>query len=291
MTALGTGLDILKAQVLTPRPVQFETPDSYLARLCAANVIDVDYIRQLATYRRRMTGRREELGYVIAELGGPDPEHFRGEQSRALIHAVSPVSDAFAATSRTRPACTRCATGDDVRTYDHRRFMICLKHNRWIGNRITEQRQIEDYELRKVERRFRRLMATGPIPREAHDAVVAAIERHSPTLGERLWLGHRRHDHPDIDRFPARTRILATIAAYLKQKWPPELGIVVLHRRPEQSRLYDYLRAGLTWLGRPADNWKFIDTLVQIVLELLDSRADPFAGYELEPASGTAIDR
>lgn len=37
--------------------------------------------------------------------------------------------------------------------------MICLKHSRWIGNRVTEQRQIDDRELRNVERRFRRIMA------------------------------------------------------------------------------------------------------------------------------------
>lgn len=286
MTALWSGLDVLKPQITTPRPAQFETPDSYLARLCAANVIDLDYIRRLATYRRRQTGRPEELGYVIAELGGPAPRHFRREHARALILTASPVADAFAATARTRPACSRCAAGDDILTYDHRRFMICLKHNRWIGNRVTEQRQIDDRELRNVERRFRRIMAEGLIPTEAHDAVVAAIGRNSPTLGEHLWLGYRGHDHPGIDRFPARTRLLKTIAAYLAQNWPLEREIVVVHRRPEQRRLYDDLRASLTWLGQPADSWKFIDELVQIVLDVIGSRTDPFAGNGREPEAG-----
>lgn len=283
MTALWPGVDILKPQVTTQRPAQFETPDSYLTRVCAANVIDVDYMRRLAAYRRRRTARPDELGYVIAELGGPGPGHFRREYARALIQTAPPAADAFAATQRTRPACSRCAAGDDVLTYDHRRFMICLKHNRWIGNRVTEQCQIDDHELRNVERRFRRIIARGLIPSEAHDAVVATIDRYSPTLGEHLWLGHRRHDHPGIDRFPARTRLLETIAAYLAQHWPLDREIAVWHRRPEQRRFYDHLRASLKWLGRPADNWKLIDELVQIVLDILGSRIDTFSLDALDP--------
>jgi hypothetical protein len=282
MTRNTPSLHVLKPQVTTPRPAQFETPDSYLARLCAANVIDVDYIRRMTTHRRRQTARPEELGHVIAELGGPEPGHFQRDYTRALIQPAPPAPDAFATSQRTRQACSRCAAGDEILTYDHRRFMICLSHNRWIGIQSAEQQQIVHYELRTVERRYRRIMAGGLIPTPAHDAVVAAIDRYSLALGEHLWLGHRRHRHSGIDRFPARTRVLETIAAYLAQNWPLQREIAVWHRRPEQRRLYDHFRTQLTWLGRAADNWKFIDELVQIVIDIIGDRADPFAGYALE---------
>jgi hypothetical protein len=96
----------------------------------------------------------DELGHVIAELGGPAPEHFRREYARSLIQPAPQPNDAFIASQRTRQTCSRCAGGEEVPTYDHRHFMICLKHNRWIGNRATEQRQIIDHELRTMERRL-----------------------------------------------------------------------------------------------------------------------------------------
>jgi hypothetical protein len=96
----------------------------------------------------------DELGHVIAEPGGPAPECFRREYARSLIQPAPQPNDAFIASQRTRQTCSRCAGGEEVPTYDHRHFMICLKHNRWIGNRATEQRQIIDHELRTMERRL-----------------------------------------------------------------------------------------------------------------------------------------
>lgn len=66
------------------RPLQFETPDSYLVRLCSANAIDPSHITRLIRVRRQHTGRSDELAHVIAELGGPPAEHFSWEYARAF---------------------------------------------------------------------------------------------------------------------------------------------------------------------------------------------------------------
>ncbi|WP_460836091.1 hypothetical protein, partial [Nocardioides hungaricus] len=60
--ANGYGVSALPPQLVRPRPVQFETPNSYLGRICAANVIDVEYIERLAARRRSATRRADELG-------------------------------------------------------------------------------------------------------------------------------------------------------------------------------------------------------------------------------------
>ena len=37
----------------------------------------------------------------------------------------------FRRTRYTRPACEYCTRGESVTTYEHEKFMICLKHGRW----------------------------------------------------------------------------------------------------------------------------------------------------------------
>lgn len=271
-TAMPT-IESFKPQIVRPRPYQLETPDSYLARICAANVIDLDHIRRRVYARRTRTRRPDELGHVINELGGPHIGHFHREYARTVPQQSVKAQKAFAAQARARPACSRCVAGQEVNAYDHRLFMICLKHNRWIGHRAIEQRQITDYELRTVERRFRRVMATSLIPLQAHDGVAAALYRHAPDLHDGLWLGHQRHAHPQIDRYPALVRILATIADYLSEHWPIEREIRTVHRRPEQARLYRRLRTSLAWLGDPAATWKIVDELVAVVFDTVVARS------------------
>lgn len=145
--------------------------------------------------------------------------------------------------------------------------------------------------MRTVERRFRRITATGLIPPFAHDAIVALIDRHAAELGDGLWRGHCRHAHVPIDNYPALVRILQMLADYLAAHWPRERGIRTWHRRPEQHRLYDYLRPRLAWLGERAVIWKLTDELVGVAIDIT-SRSAEFAldVDELEPASVLAVE-
>lgn len=263
------------------RPLQFETPESYLVRLSRANAIDPTHIARLTQVRRQRTGRLDELAYVIAELGGPPVGHFTREYARAFVHERPLLNKVFAAHRSTRRACTRCAGGDEVQTFDHRRFVICLKHDRWVGR--GGQRQVVDYELRTVERHFRRIAATGLIPPFAHDRVVATLDQNAGALGSGLWRGHRPHSREPIDRYPALVRILQVLADYLAAHWPRECEIQGWHRRPEQHRLYDYLRPRLAWLGEPTELWKATDDLVEVAIDIITSRSAEFAHDIAEP--------
>jgi hypothetical protein len=231
------GFEPFRPQLGRVRPHQFETPESYLVRLCRANVIDPTHVARQTQVRRQRTGRPDELAHVIAELGGPPVGHFTREYTRAFLRENPSLSTVFVAHHCTRPGCRRCAGGDDFETFDHRRFMICLKHDRWVGR--GGQRQVIDYELRTVERRFRRIAASGLIPPFAHDRVVAPLDRNAAALGDGLWRGHRRHAHVPIDMYPALVRILQVLADYLAEHWPRGREIRTWHRRPEQHRLYE----------------------------------------------------
>jgi len=270
------------------RPLQFETPDSYLVRLCRANVIDPTHVARQTHVRRQRTGRADELARVIAELGGPPVGHFTREYARAFVQESPPLNKVFPGHRSTRPGCRRCAAGEVVETFDHRRFMICLKHDRWVGR--GGQRQVVDYESRTVERHFRRIAATGLIPSFAHDSVVATLDRNAAAFGNGLWRGHHRHAHVPTDRYPALVRTLQVLADYLAERWPREREIQSWHRRPEQHRLYEYLRPRLAWLGEPAELWQATDELVGVVIDIITSRSAEFGHdiHERQPAADAA---
>jgi hypothetical protein len=160
--------------------------------------------------------------------------------------------------------------------------MICLKHKRWIGHRASEQKQITDYELRTVERRYRRIASSGLITIPVHDDTAAALDRNADSLRDGLWLGYRAHAYPEIDRYPALVRVLATINDYLAEHWPFGHEIRSVHHRPEQARLYATLRSSLAWLGPPARTWKLVDELVPVVLDAIHARTDTFAADDDE---------
>jgi hypothetical protein len=78
---------------------------------------------------------------------------------RAVGGGSPPLGKAFQRQRHRRLACLRCTAGSHVTAYDHRRFMICFKHQHWIaGQTAADQRQLLDPGLLGVERLFRRAM-------------------------------------------------------------------------------------------------------------------------------------
>lgn len=68
-------LDELPRQSVPVRPVHLETPGSYFTRLCTANSIDRPWMETIVRQRRRTGGcGARELGVMISELGGPEPQ-------------------------------------------------------------------------------------------------------------------------------------------------------------------------------------------------------------------------
>jgi hypothetical protein len=153
---IGYLVEPLTRQLVRPRPLQFETPSSYLTRICAANVVDAAYIERVAKRRRTVTRPADELGYLIEELGGPSRDHFQREFRRAggwpgtwqrQAHAFSPNSPG-------RQACSHCSAGEPATTFYHREFMICPKHHRWLGAYAYEPQQPAGPTVMGADRRF-----------------------------------------------------------------------------------------------------------------------------------------
>lgn len=278
----------LRFQTRRPRPHQMETPGSYLARLCQANLIDLDHMERLVARRRRQSGRPNEMAHVIAELGGPGPRHFYQQYVRAVGGGSPPLARAFQRQRHRRLACLRCTAGSQVTAYDHRRFMICFKHQRWIaGQTAADQRQLLDPELLAVERRFRRAMSSRLVTPQLYDDIRGVVVQNSASIFDCLWQGHRLHghtgrDHHDIrgglhgslDLYPAVVRILTIAVEYLELYWPITHGkkAMLLHPRPEQRRLYAYLRPRLEWIGSGPESYRIIDGVVAALIAALSLR-------------------
>lgn len=280
-------METLRFQTRRPRPHQMETPGSYLTRLCEANLIDLAHMDRLVVSRRRQSGRPDEMAHVIAELGGPDPRHFYQQYVRA-VGGGAPLAKAFQRQRHRRLACLRCTAGSEVTAYDHRRFMICFKHQRWIaGSTPADQCQLLDPELLAVERRFRRAMSSGLVTPRLYDGIRRVVIQNSASIFDRLWQGHRLHgpagrDHHDIrgglhgrlDLYPAVVRILTITVEYLELYWPitPGKKAMLLHPRPEQRRLYAHLRPRLEWIGSTPESHRVIDGVVAALIAALSLR-------------------
>ncbi|MFC9556240.1 hypothetical protein ACFTWF_36065 [Rhodococcus sp. NPDC056960] len=182
---------VVKSQPVHVRPHHFETPHSYLDRLCAVNVIDRRLVNSLIRKRRSETGRPHHLALVIHELGGPDATHFARSYLRATRTRPDDAETLLAETYRTRitgvrRACTRCAAGHSVATFDHHQFTICLKHGRWLApdHGHGHQRQVPDpSEWVRAERRYRRAVTTGFLTRHLVDATWRIVRDQATVLG------------------------------------------------------------------------------------------------------------
>lgn len=270
---------VFSPQPFAPRPHHFETPQSYLTRLCKANIIDRALIHAAATQRARATGQRHQIALIIAELGGPAPAHFARSYVRATGKLPETGQKLLAATFRPRKngaaryACARCTAGQPVATFDHRRLSLCLKHGRYlpIGHDHRQQLQIpDDPTWIAAERRYRRAAASAFLTPDLIDTVWQAVRDQATALGPRSWAGalHAAQDQPGFtegvhDRLalhPATSKILHLAAQ-------PRLWNTVdtAGRNPEYLRAY--LRNRLDWID--GEDWVLVEALC---LELTRSR-------------------
>ncbi len=129
------------------RPNHFETPHSYLQRLCRVNVIDRRLIDAAVQRRAVVTGRRHQLAAVIGELGRPHASHF----AHSYLAAPQDPADSEALLTEAygkratniRHVCTRCTAEQPVETFDHWQFTICLRHGRWLAPGYPLQLQVQ----------------------------------------------------------------------------------------------------------------------------------------------------
>lgn len=142
-------------------PVPLEAPWPFLARLCERNAVDFTFVRARVRGRRQGTGNAAQLGQVIHELGGVDPNRFVAEHAQAAL-GMARTAGPFATQPRSRPACTICHHGGQIDTYDHIRHNVCLECSTWIGptTRAAEQHHVSQ-EAYDAELVYRNLVTEG----------------------------------------------------------------------------------------------------------------------------------
>jgi hypothetical protein len=252
---------IFTAQPVHVRPHHLETPRSYLARMCVANVINPRVVALRIAERRRRTGIRDQLATVIHELGGPRPSRFVRSYLAVTRNRVKMADDvdtilnrAYRRPRTVRHACTFCSAGQMVETFDHDRFCICLKHGRWLapGRQVDDQRQVPDRaEWVSAERRHRRAVANGLLTRQLADGAWKAVCDQATMLGPASWVDRlcRAVDQPGYtvgvdDRlalFPQTTKVLQLLAM-------PSTWFVLDRLFQSPGQLTNYLVHQLDWI-------------------------------------------
>lgn len=272
---------VFRRQPLSVRPHHYETPHSYLDRLCVANIIDKRLITNTITKRRKVsTGERHHhLALVIRDLGGPEPSHFTrsyllATQTRPPDNVEKLLAKAFQERrTTTRWACSYCTAGEAVATFDHHQFNVCLKHCRWLapGFGVADQRRVPNPAAWvRAERRHRRSVGTRFVTDHLLDTIWQIVRDQAAVLGPPDWAD--RLDAAQTapvflegvdDRlalYPETTRIIGLLST-------PRLWAAVdsLSRSPE--RLRAYLRRELAWV--PGQQWTLVEALTE---ELIRSR-------------------
>lgn len=295
----------LRRQVFVPRVHTFETPHSYLARICGRNMIDAGHMLQVVVSRKRQTKRPHELGVVIRELGGPDESSFVMQWVRAgndleasdTGQAPHDFGSVFRRTLYTRSACEYCTRGETVTTYEHEKFMMCLKHGRWVqpqsAGRI--QRQVPP-GWRRTERQFRRLQRHPLLPATLHHQIWDLIRDNALMLGNAGWGDRIRSAQENgiaglddrISLYPETVRVLATCT---------DLDIwehLIMHSPSTWERGGGKLRAllhqRLAWAGDASDIWVLAEGLA-VLLARMATGSVPDLAYRLimaDPRRATA---
>jgi hypothetical protein len=268
-------IEPLRRQVFVPRVHTFETPHSYLARICSRNMIDVGHMLQVAERRKRQTKRPHELGVIIHELGGPSEAAFVTQWVRAgnILRSDQALPDfgaVFRRTVYTRSACEYCTRGETVTTYEHEKFMMCLKHGRWVQPQSAGrvQRQVPP-GWHRAERRFRRLQKNSLLPVTLHHQIWDLIRDNALMLGNAGW-GERIRTacangiaglDDRISLYPETVRVMATCAdldiwEHLIMCSPSAWG-------EGAEKLRALLRQRLAWTGHESETWLLVGGLVE----------------------------
>jgi hypothetical protein len=252
-----------------------ETPRSYLTRLCEVNVVDVELVHSIIRRRRVITGRADEVGRAIAELGGPPVRSFARSYLTATRARPQDVTALLRATFRNqhnyRTVCERCTSGAHAATYDHYGFAACLRHRRWTfpgPAGASAQAQLPGVQWVAAERRFRRIASSAFLTRELLDTAWTGVRDQAIHAGPGTWRerldaarqvpGHVDGAHDRMALFPETVRILDLLAQ--ARTW---YYIDTYSRTPE--RLRAHFRTELSWID-DGPLWVLIGALVDQTL-------------------------
>lgn len=267
-------------QALYIRPHHYETPHSYLDRLCDANAIHTPLVTAVVKKRRAETGHKHLLAHAIRDLAGVEPMHW----VKAYTRAVNPIMDdanrmlgeVFRKPRDTRWVCTRCTGGQTAGTWEHHQFTICLRHGRWLapGHGPEHQRQVPGEAVwLRAERAYRQVARSPFLTRPLVDEVWRIVRDQAtvlgpPDLAARLAAAEKAQGFKEgvddrLALYPETVRILAWLAR--AEVWDRLVGP---HRN--QERLRAGLRRGFDWM--PGDKSVLEEALAEALIRSRRSR-------------------
>jgi hypothetical protein len=257
-------LDQLPRQSVPVRPVHLETPGSYFTRLCTANSIDRPWMETVVRQRRRTGGRgADELGVVIAELGGPEPGRFESAHACALIGHRN-LRGPWDKQSATSIACLSCTAGAAAATYPHIRFAFCRRHGQWLGK--LQRPGVLDADLWKAEHTLRSMVRSGYVTRELYEGTWDAVRDHAYMIGEnaqperlRRALDQREFTIGTDDRIALFPQTVLALRAVTRPQLITLAGQGSRKRHEVRSALTD----SLDWAGD--DRWLLVKNLQELL--------------------------
>ncbi len=262
MNTASSSVNHFEEQLVRPRPMQYETPESYLRRLCEANVIDMEYVLSCARRRRTVTKYAGELGRVIEELGGPPPTHFESDFIRSMGRPTT-ISHAFSPNPTTRQGCAKCCSGLPFETYNHHRYMTCLKHYRWLGINHSDPPRDVPRTIHKVERHMRKTVYARVMPGNSLEMIAESFIRHS-NLGR---TAPPMPLDPDalVDRYQTYVEVLKWATRFTRLHFQPQTARQFWHRAEEGAEFRSGLRCRLAPVQSTHSVNGIIDDLVRLV--------------------------
>lgn len=258
-------LDRLPRQAVPVRPVHLETPGSYFKRLCTANSIDRPWMETIVRQRQRTRGRDAvELGAVIAELGGPEPESFESAHAWALIGHRN-TRGPWDKQSASGTACLTCTAGTAVSTYPHIRFTFCRRHGQWLGK--LQRPAALDADLWKAEHTLRRMVRSGYVVRELYEGAWDAVRDHAYMIGETAWPDRLRRAR-DQPKFTVgtddRVALFPQTVLALRAVTRPQLVIWAGQGTRQRHEIRRSLTDSLDWAGD--DRWLLVNNLQELLV-------------------------
>lgn len=142
------------------RPGSFETVDSYLQRLRAANFVsDVAWGGWLkAAVRATGLGRNDAVPLIAETVGGLSTGHFARDSAALPRHADGESCVSCVTGLEDRFGCKRCTPGERIEQGAHDGPRVCRRHLMWVGpGTAPEDQYLVGVEALRADRLYRRL--------------------------------------------------------------------------------------------------------------------------------------
>ncbi|NCD18819.1 MAG: hypothetical protein EOL89_02370 [Actinobacteria bacterium] len=237
-----------------PRPA--ETPESYVARLAAANAISKVALSAVVRNLAESHEVDEESWVRTAQLhGGLERGWFERDALRHRpAHPDGTTCDKCDVGMGPRYDCTLCTKGATVELLATLRAPVCLRHRRWIGSgAFPDQQRTVDENTVRAAIKYRRLVRRGRLDAVLHYVLRAALRRATATT----------HNYSAVEADIVTFSVLVEAAALLSDRtflselsdartdYTRRASLLKRQLAPIPADVRNYIIQGFGWAVRP----------------------------------------